>query len=172
MSLIFKYISEMSTTYTQHKHQHLYLLIKSIVECLSCHVKTSHGITCATPRRLMASLVPHQNVSWRHLSHTKTSHGITWATPRRLMASLVPHQDVSCRHLIVCHNSDNLSKITNKMYFDVIFMASCVTNPEGREDWFRQRQTTSIFSISLTNHKHSALTYNGLFTYNYNQKSS
>ena len=31
-----------------------------------------------------------------------------------------------------------------------------VTNPGGREDWFRPRPTMSIFShLSLTNHKHS-----------------
>ena len=41
-----------------------------------------------------------------------------------------------------------------------------VTNPGGREDWFRSRPTTSLFSISLTNHKHSTLTFNGLLTYN------
>ena len=43
-----------------------------------------------------------------------------------------------------------------------------VTNPGGREDWFRLRPTTTLFVISLTNHKHSPLTFNGLLTYNYN----
>ena len=45
-------------------------------------------------------------------------------------------------------------------------MNDSVANPGGREDWFRSRPTTSKFSISLTNHKHSPLTFNGLLTYN------
>ena len=51
-------------------------------------------------------------------------------------------------------------------HYGLFYYILCVTNPGGREDWFRSRPTTSIFSISLTNHKHSPLTFNGLLTYN------
>ena len=50
------------------------------------------------------------------------------------------------------------------LFFQSWSRAPIVTNPGGREDWFRSRPTTCIFSISLTNHKHSPLTFNGLLT--------
>ena len=55
---------------------------------------------------------------------------------------------------------------SSRIFFQSWSRVPIVTNPGGREDWFRSRPTTTLFLISLTNHKHSPLTFNGLLTYN------